>query len=293
MQWIRPYITQLSPQIRSIYDRLFFNVLEMRRHATSDATNAFERFTPGISWFASEPKDPSEKPSYHRGASCGPKSMLLEEYERTRRCSSSQSPNTRNANKARIFKCYMERLIYDKIYERYNLILPGGLEYQGAQDDGHEKRLVTTHHDFVTCFPTTKLLVDVTFDERDIPFCLVVRVIEDDGDDVLNETTETYVKSMGLTFAAYGPLVQCRREVKSSNQESPNVVYKIQTFGTGFMPWDSGNASETSFDAAMRQWVVPYTSIQQHHMFGGGDGNPMTLRLRTRMETQDSLCTLQ
>lgn len=295
MHRMRTYLTELPTQTRSVYDSLFFHLLGMQRHAESDATAAFESFVLGISVFASEPSHPSEKPIYHRSSSCGPKSMSSQEYNATRRCSPPSLPQeTNEANKARIFKCFLERLVYDKIFERYNLRLPGGLDYQGAQDAGHARRLETTRQDFLSCFPNTKLGIRVVFDERNVPFCLFVHIVHDDGGlDTLQETTETYIKATGVNGAAYGPLVYCRKQ----DGRDGSVIYKFQSRGTGPMPWGgSAHATERSFNTAMSQWVVPSTSTteQEHHMFGGAAaGNMFTLKLRTRVVPKSTHCALQ
>ncbi len=290
---VRGFWISLPSSTRSLYDTLFFNLLKMQRQMTSEATDEFERFMPGISVFGMENINASEKPLYHRDASCGPKSLTTSEYDDTRRCGPQHSLSQRDANKARILKCYVERLVYDKIYEKHNLRFPGKLEYQGAQDANHWRRLEKTREDFESCFPFTKLILDVDFDERDIPFCLTIRIVEDNKErNSLTETIETYVKSVG-NKEIYGLIVHCRKEV--NDNATKKSFYKSQHFKTGQMPWQDCHGLQSpeklKFDDAMNQWIVADTptSLKEYHAFGGGTGK---LVVRQR-DVSRSGCTLQ
>jgi hypothetical protein len=103
-------------QFRSYYDRIFKNKLKFSNFiykTMNKVTEIFTEFTKGITYFADEVV--LERPSYHRNASCGTKSVSTNiKFKKN----SSNTENTVNRKKSIIRRCYLERLIYDNIYKQ-------------------------------------------------------------------------------------------------------------------------------------------------------------------------------
>lgn len=287
---VKPMWNKMPANTRSLYDRVMFNTLKLERAMENDATRFFEQLVQGITYFTNQPRMPDENPSYHRSASCGPKSLTDEEYENTRSCNPTQTSDVRDSNGTRIHMCFLERLIYDKVFElfhpRNNTIL--SQEYQGSQDAGHVARMRSTKQHFETCFPNTKLTVDdIVCNERQIPFMVTVR-----RQNMLTgvEVVDTYVKSLGTQAGSpYDPRVMCQRiEVRRHGDGGPLTVtkfHKTQMFNSGEMPWQlSTPRSEQDYDAAVHGWIVSYDdAVGYAPITGGGVYRIIGTKLRYRL----------
>lgn len=65
-----------------------------------------------------------------------------------------------------IERCYVERLIYDKLWTKEAFFFPAVGTQETSQDTGHMFRLDLTKKDFETCFPNTELSVEIQYDDN-------------------------------------------------------------------------------------------------------------------------------
>jgi hypothetical protein len=216
------------------------------------ATDIFTEFVKGISYFAHESVPPDVGVVYHRPKACGERSMPKNEYKALHRC--SLEPAVRGAkavraelksNGTRVFKCLLERVIYDQIFTRLSLLFPSSGTETSAQNMGHTNMIEDLRKDFKTCFPGVHLFAEVRFDDANIPIGLVVEKRRI----VTGSVTEriTYFRTKKETPSQYSDMydisVFC---VKESNGQT---LYKLQYFTSRNKPW-SKNSSSNNFEQA-------------------------------------------
>jgi hypothetical protein len=144
--------------IRSIHDKLFIKTLAFGKHTPLGITRRFETFLKGITYFSKDFVEIGKDiPIYHRLASCGP-------YVKTAnfKCASDMQKNEIRKTKKRIETCYLERLVYDRLYRDQTLFFPE----KGNKDKAHEDWLKQTKDEFKTCFPNTNIEVLLEYDTQ-------------------------------------------------------------------------------------------------------------------------------
>lgn len=107
-------------------------------------------FLKGITWFQNEVIYNDYDPVYHRTGSCSRKG------EGNHNCVGVTDRTTRKSNKRSIEKCYIERLIYDNIWQRIN---------QNQQDEAHLKWLLDTKKAYMTCYPNNSIEIIVNYND--------------------------------------------------------------------------------------------------------------------------------
>ena len=159
--------------LRSMYDKLFIKVLNIKDLPQTNTTYIFKEFIKGITFFKYQEKGILDHPVYHRLFSCGDgKHAFRNTFNRC----TSKSASVKDVSK-RIKTCYLERLIYEKIYLE-NVFLPTiSWDYvKKIQDKPHIDWLKQTLGDFNTCFPDISIKVKLKHSQN-YPIYLMVTYI--------------------------------------------------------------------------------------------------------------------
>jgi hypothetical protein len=109
-----------------------------------------------------------------------------------------------------IERCYIERLIYNELYIHESLHFPPTGFQDNEQDPGHLFRIDLTKHDFESCFPNTKIIIEIEYIDN-FPFKLIINKIQNGVTTIL-----TYTKSYIMTpngNKIYEDAVECIKEV--------------------------------------------------------------------------------
>lgn len=204
--------SMIEPPIRSLYDKVFTNCLNIQKRIPSPLTVIFQDFIKGITYFQHQAG--IEIPIYHRLYACGPGDFAFREtYQR---CGDTMEEYQIEDVKRRIETCFLERLIYDKLYCDFTLHFPNIGTELPSQDEGHCHRLQMTKEDFSTCFPHLSIAIDIVW-HLQLPTQLVVRRFFHGK----LTSTETYTKTIifheTLGHKTYDPFVECFRETEHKN----------------------------------------------------------------------------
>jgi len=152
-------------------------------------------FLKGITWFQNEVIYNDYDPVYHRIGSCSRKG------EGNHNCVGVTDRTTRKSNKRSIEKCYIERLIYDNIWQRIN---------QNQQDEGHLKWLLDTKIAYMTCYPNNSIEIIIQYNDDklnnakynidiNIPISVTIKKFKDEKQ--IDE--ESYYKSYNNNVKEY------------------------------------------------------------------------------------------
>lgn len=159
------------PEFISFRDRVLKNHLHVGQASQPlDIPVIFAEFVKGITYFAHE-EDMRSRPIYHRLYSCGERGDAM--YTMLHTSSGEQPPEQRRVAEERIYKCYLERLIFDDIYRHNTIFFPTiGSETHG-QNISHQDRLESTHTDFKSCFPNIDIKIIIEY-RKHIPYTLTI-----------------------------------------------------------------------------------------------------------------------
>ncbi len=186
-----------------------FKVCHQLEPSQSHITKTFKEFIMGITFFHHPQDNSMLMPVYHLMTSCGP--YTDQNYATFHRCYAN-NPNQAEAEQ-RIKTCYVERLIYDRMYKNMTLFFPNTRNHtRHAQDRGHRNWLQQTNKDFQTCYPKTVIRVWIPRYERGIPMELRIEYYTDG---VLLER-QHYTRTL-LPDGTYDPFVFCQRWIVATN----------------------------------------------------------------------------
>lgn len=208
------YKNKLIKHRDQLFGRYFKNVFvsnEKRR-----VTNIFNEFIKGITFFAGESSFEKGQPIYHRKQSCTPRG------QKNIICNSSNSNKISDEKKNRIRNCYIERLIYDKVWTSI---------VKASQDIQHVIWLAETKKAYNTCFPHVQIFVDVQFTENNIPFKLIIT--EEKEDDYNEESTEIYEKvydysSQEYIYPVYCLCIKKNKKFRKDTTFTKDDVWKVE-----------------------------------------------------------------
>lgn len=265
--------------VRSYMDRVFTTLLHGDWRSTITlATEVFEGFIRGITYFKSqEPDNASVHPLYHRLYSCGDGTHAFREAHL--RCRAPHmTVRERNDVKTRIQTCYVERLIYDRIYTELSsrIALSRGAAGNAprSQDEGHHRFIrESVERDFHTCFPGIRILVHVRFGDGGMPYeCVItrMRIRASDPDEITATSTETYTRSLRLGDTGnaqldllrrlqYTDIVECRLLTHGGRE-----FRKIQTFETGCQPWQFKARHDGPMPMGWDEWTSTNADASGH-----------------------------
>lgn len=171
---------------RSIHDKIFTDILKMDKYIPLGITQVFEDFVKGITYFSNEIENKNKIPIYHRAASCGNSS---EDFKKKYlQCYKDNNELTLKIKRDHIFKCYLERLIYDKIYLNSILHFPSGLNNELRQ----------RAKNFNECFLGLNIEIEI-FYELELPSYLIIKYIKDGNIEKIEEYSKiVYIDSFGV-----------------------------------------------------------------------------------------------
>jgi len=181
---------------RSIHDKIFTSILKMDKYIPLGITQVFEDFVKGITYFSNEIENKKKIPIYHRAASCGNSS---EDFKKKYlQCYKDNNELTLEIKRDHIFKCYLERLIYDKIYLNSILHFPSGLNNELRQNNGHIFQLKERAKNFNECFLGLNIEIEI-FYELELPSYLIIKYIKDGNIEKIEEYSKiVYIDSFGV-----------------------------------------------------------------------------------------------
>lgn len=215
---------------RSIHDR-FVKVIGIDSVHVSGVTLMFEKLVRGVTYFINETDPDSGYPVYHRFASCGKIGT-----QDTLSCVKGMPRMSRNITRSRVEKCYIERLIYDKLYTHESLLFPerGNVdEDTSLQDEGHLHYLGLIEKEYAQCFKDYSIEVDLLWNKDIIPSIPdgVVIVRKKRGEVVSKEVYNKTIQVNAYGEKGYEEMVFCTRETKGKHLE------KYQSYLGGERAW--------------------------------------------------------
>lgn len=212
-----------DPQIRSFYDRIFTNKLGLGRRVPKPVTRLFEQFIRGITYFQNQVSDEPYTVVYHRLEACGPGD---DAYRRLhQQCTDDMPQQRRSEIRRKIETCYIERLIYDRIYKEITLHFPNIGSETHEQDQAHRDRLEIVKADFKSCFWNLDIDVDIKFDMH-MPYELTItRTIRGQF-----ASSETYTKTISFDPIFGGKCFD--NDVTAIRKTNKYTYTRVQSFVT-------------------------------------------------------------
>lgn len=208
-----PRIIKLDPNtIRSMYDKLFIKIINIKSLPENNITNVFREFIKGITYFKYQDGEYRKDPVYHRLFSCGDgKHSFRTELKITMNKTKLKDVSDR------IKTCYIERLIYQELYlKNKKFKLNTSSEYSSPkQDKGHSFWLNQTNNDFNTCYPDINIKITLKYIQSrlTIPNYLMIRYFHKDK----LISVEEYNKVINLGNDYYGESVKYKKTTKNAS----------------------------------------------------------------------------
>lgn len=188
-------LNRKNTRSRSIHDKIFTKILKIDKYISLGITKVFEEFIKGITYFSDEIENKKRIPIYHRAASCGDssenfKKRYLQCYKNNNGVLHKTLPEIMcelpisdeivlETKRKHISKCYLERLIYDKIYTNSILHFPSGLNnVELEQNEGHIFQIKEREKNFNECFLGVKIEIEIMY-EMQLPSYLMIKYIKD------------------------------------------------------------------------------------------------------------------
>lgn len=211
-------IAKESALARSTHDR-FTKLVGADGTATS-VTRKFERLVAGITYFKGETD--GSMPVYHRFAACG----KIGTHD-TLVCIEKLPRRERQTRRLRVEKCFIERLVYDRLYTAESLAFEKDPEEgESLQDAAHIKYLDSIRKEFQRCFKGYDIYADVVYNKDVVPPwpCGVVLKRFKKGE---LEAVEEHIKTIkDLDTKEYDDIVVSTRHDLSRSK----LYKKVQTF---------------------------------------------------------------
>lgn len=202
----RQHRSRVDKTLCNVFQKHFKSGLRETQPTNFQLTRTFKEFIRGITYF----QEPSQhisvgSPIYHRLTSCGP---IHDEHYNTFHTCYTNNPNNIEAER-RIRTCYIERLIYDAMYQHQTSLF----DTIKRQDKGHHTWLRKTKEDFQTCYPNINIQVIITRYEGQLPMELGINIYSHKK---LVEQ-QHYTRTFGI-HEGYDPFVFCQRWLVNTNQ---------------------------------------------------------------------------
>ncbi len=214
---------------RSLHDIIFTKIFGMnQKHIPVGLTIVFEEFIKGITYFKYEQEFKKKIPIYHRAASCGDSSNNFK--KKYLQCYHNNTYNNREEKKKHIFKCYLERLIYDNMYKKLTLHFPSNINnLEINQDEGHIYQLTQRAKNFNSCYLGMNIDIEIDYEDN-FPYLLTIYFIKN-GEIIKTETYKKYTYLDDYMNRQYSDFVEV-------NINENNMYYKLfQNFsGEQFIP---------------------------------------------------------
>lgn len=208
-----------SPVARSVHDR-FSNVVGAQGPLGASVTRKFEKLVAGITYFKGETD--GSMPVYHRFASCG----KIGTHD-TLVCLEQLPRRERQARGYRVEKCFIERLVYDKLYTNESLAFEKHPEQgESMQDEAHIRYLDSIRKEFQRCFKGYDVYVEIVYNKDVVPHWPCGVVIKRFKNGKL-DTAEEHIRTIkDLDTKEYDDIV-----VSTKHDLARGKLYKtVQTF---------------------------------------------------------------
>jgi len=187
---IKIFLVRISSiKSRSFHNKIFIKILKTKKYMPLGITIVFEEFVKGITFFETEMENKKKIPIYHRMASCGDSS---DNYKKKYlQCYNNNIPEDLEIKRNHIFKCYIERLIYDNMYKELTLHFPITLNDKAIkQNEGHRHQITERAINFNKCFLEIDVKINILYDNN-FPVYLVINYYKDNNE----IKKESYLKS--------------------------------------------------------------------------------------------------
>jgi len=204
-----------SLKIKKIQSIIFGTLEPMCFYVTNNKkildhiANTFSEFVKGITYFATNTK--VSLPIYHREQSCGNKSEL-DQLDCT---GVYHDPDEYSRRSAKVRKCYIDRLVYDELFQHY---FPSG-----EQDYNHKAMLMDTargKNKFASCFPNTVLSIKLYWtDDKLFPYKLEIYSVSPS-----KETVETYIRELKKYSKIYHNVDKIETLISDKSDVYKNIV---------------------------------------------------------------------
>jgi hypothetical protein len=210
---------QIDPAVRKAGAELFKS-LPIPNKVPLNLTMIFRDFIKGVTYFQHQDDNTRHQPVYHRLYACGPYS-----HDKTfKQCTATMTKDERRRRRAIGETCYIERAIYNKIYEHEMAEMVGKTIVNIPVDAGHYHQEKEAYADYASCCPGCDVQVDVEFGLLG-PVMVTLRKYKFKK----LIATETYRKNIVNTGNGgigwkYDDLVQCTKQVKTLS------YFKVQAF---------------------------------------------------------------
>lgn len=174
-----------SKKSRSFHDKIFNNILkmttcaathlglsessELTKHVPLGVTRIFGDFVKGITFFSEQVEHKESIPIYHRAASCGDSTNDFR--KKFLRCYGDNSYEIIKDKKEHIYRCYLERLIFDNMFIQAFKHHQGNVPIQ--QNKGHKFQLTERGRNFNSCFLGIKIDIKIEY-KNNYPIILYV-----------------------------------------------------------------------------------------------------------------------
>ena len=161
-------INRKTDKARSLHDEIFIKILKCNSYIPLGITHVFEDYIKGITYFSDELENKKKIPIYHRAASCGNSS---EDFQKKYlQCYNTDIPEEIEKKKEHIFKCYLERLIYDDMFKNLT-------EQELKQNKGHIFQLSERAKNFNKCFNNIELNINIKY-KNNFPIILDINYLK-------------------------------------------------------------------------------------------------------------------
>lgn len=162
-----PNVRKNNGKLIGFRDRIFKNLLSSINvvNDRKKVTDLFDEFIKGITYFSNQQRFSTFQPAYHRESSCSRKG------EPNKKCTSFDKRNSSD-----IERCYIERLIYDEMWNHM---------MNSQQDANHVNLLQDTKMAYTTCFPKTEIKVTIIRFHENNP--ITVEILKKNGTKVKKE----------------------------------------------------------------------------------------------------------
>jgi len=161
-------INRKTDKARSLHDEIFIKILKCNSYIPLGITHVFEDYIKGITYFSDELENKKKIPIYHRAASCGNSS---EDFRKKYlQCYNTDIPEEIEKKKEHIFKCYLERLIYDDMFKNLT-------EQELKQNKGHIFQLSERAKNFNKSFNNIELNIDIKY-KNNFPIILDINYLK-------------------------------------------------------------------------------------------------------------------
>lgn len=202
-------------KFRSLYDTFFkkcLGMVQVQKRLSYLPTLLFNKFIEGITYFHQDTTD--ERPVYHRALSCGAQN-LTSQYKFIDAMKIKTKPlQERLLIKKFVRTCYIERLIYDDIYNNTF----------HQQDLGHLHELKTVEQIYEKYYPKHNLYFKMKYDDDNYPIMLL---ITEKTPDLTTEETYTVSRKNERVLCSKttsGKGIMRYEKVQTFKQEEPWIT---------------------------------------------------------------------